>query len=164
MRESFLATPALLKDDIEKFNSRVTIKGTPRWLAKQEKLLNVNQLPPARRYASIVFAVESVEEKKRLLRERALSIAGQRVYLADYHESLPTTQCNKCYKLGHNRLACREEKGCKYCLSSHLSKDHTGCKDCKVSGRLCSHQKPICRNCKGEHTATSSNCSLLAKA
>ena len=163
MRDCFIAILALLKEDIEQHNIGVTLQGTPRWLAKREKLSNINQLPPARRYASIVFAVESEEEKKRLLRERTLSIAGQQVYLADYHESSPTTQCNKCYKLGHNGLACRD-KGCKYCLSSHLSKDHVGCQDCKVSGKLCSHQKPICRNCKGEHTATSSKCSLLAKA
>lgn len=145
------------------FNSSLTLKGNPRWLAKKEKLLNVNNLPPSRRYASIVFAVESVEEKQRLLRERAINIAGQRVYLADYHKSTSTTQCNKCYKLSHNRLACRD-KGYKYYLSSHFLKDHVGCKDYKVSGRLCSHQKPIYRNCKGEHIATSSKCSLLAKA
>ena len=69
-------------------------------------------------HASIVFAVENVEEKKRLLKERAINVAGQRVYLANYHNSTPTTQCNKCYKLGHNGLACREKLGCKYCLSS----------------------------------------------
>ena len=126
----------------------------------REKLANASQLPSARRYASIVFAVASAEEKQRLLRERTLFVAGQVVQLADYHYSTPGTQCSNCYKLGHSSVVCRE-KGCKFCLLPHYSKDHSGCKDCKTTGRLCSHQAAICRNCKGDYTATSSKCSLL---
>ena len=162
MYDNLVATPALLKDEIERYNN-VTIQGSPRWLAKREKLANASQLPSARRYASIVFAVASAKEKQRLLRERTLSIAGQQVYLADYHKSTLSTQCSNCYKLGHSSSVCRE-KGCKFCLLPHYSKDHLGCKDCKTTGRLCSHQAAICRNCKGDHTATSSKCSLLATA
>jgi len=76
MHESFIASPGLLNEDIKSFNSRLTLQGTPRWLIKKVKLLNVNNTPPARRYASIVFAVESVEEKQHLLRERAIAIAS----------------------------------------------------------------------------------------
>ena len=83
MYDNLVATPALLKDEIERYNN-VTIQGSPRWLVKQEKLANASQIPLARRYASIVFAVASTEEKQRLLRERTLSIAGQQVYLADF--------------------------------------------------------------------------------
>ena len=37
MHDSFLATPALLKEEIETFNP-IKVQGTPRWLAKKEKL------------------------------------------------------------------------------------------------------------------------------
>ena len=81
MHDSFIASPALLKEDIKSFNSGLTIQGTPRWLAKREKLVNVYKLPLARRYASIVFAVESEEEKKRLLKERAIAIALSLIHI-----------------------------------------------------------------------------------
>ena len=163
MYKEIVDTPALLKAEIEEYNKHISfsIQGSPRWLAKREKLENFSQLPPANRYASIVFAVLSFEEKQRLLRERVISVAGVAVYLADFYESTPGTQCSNCYKFGHSSAGCRT-KGCKFCLQAHYLKDHAGCKDCKTTGKLCSHQKPICRNCKGDHLATSSTCSLWA--
>jgi len=162
MHNSFLSTPALLKEEIETFN-QVRVQGSPRWLAKREKLANAALLPPLRRYRSIVFAVSSVEEKEALLKKRVIFVAGQVVHLADYHQSTAATQCTNCYKYSYSGAACRA-KGCKFCILDHYSKDHVGCKDCKVSGQLCSHQRPACRNCKGDHLATSLKCSLAPPA
>ena len=160
MHDAFLASPAELKAEIETFNN-IAIQGNPRWLAKREKLENAHLLPLHQRYSSIVFRVSSEEEQQRLLAQRQLSIAGRQVYLAKHYDISPRTQCQNCFKLGHNREMCRG-KGCKLCTELHYTKDHASCKDCKLIGRLCEHQRPCCINCQGEHIATSRQCSYLA--
>ena len=92
MHEEFLLSPAALKAEIETFN-KVTIKGNPRWLAKGEKLNNAHLLPPDQRYASVVFEVESEQERQRLLFQKQLSIAGRVAYLTKYHNISAKTQC-----------------------------------------------------------------------
>jgi len=160
MHKEFLLSPAALKAEIETFNN-VAIKGNPRWLAKRERLENAHLLPPDQRYASVVFEVDSEQERQSLLSQKQLSIAGRVAYLTKYHDISAKTQCQGCFKLGHNREMCRN-KGCKLCAGAHYTKDHASCKECKTTGRLCEHQKPYCINCKGEHTATSRQCPYLA--
>jgi len=160
MHKEFLLSPTALKAEIETFN-KVAIRGNPRWLAKQEKLENAHLLPLDQRYASIVFEVDSEQERQRLLLQKQLSIAGRVVYLTKYHDISPRTQCQGCFKLGHNKEMCRG-RGCKLCAGPHYTKDHPSCKECKVIGRLCSHQKPCCINCNREHIATSKQCLYLA--
>jgi hypothetical protein len=160
MHEAFISSTAELKAEIETFNN-VVIQGNPRWLAKREKLENAHLLPPHQRYASIAFVVGSEEERQRLLAQKQLSIAGRTVYLTKYHDISPTTQCQSCFKLGHNRKMCRD-KGCKLCAEPHYTKDHPSCLNCKLTGRLCEHQKPRCINCRGEHIATSRKCTHLS--
>jgi hypothetical protein len=92
MHKEFILSPAALKAEIKTFN-KVTIKGNPRWLAKQEKLENVHLLPLDQRYASIVFEVESEQERQRLLFQKHLSIAGRVAYLAKYYDISLKTQC-----------------------------------------------------------------------
>jgi hypothetical protein len=156
MHEAFISSTAELKAEIETFNN-VVIQGTPRWLAKREKLENAHLLPPHQRYATIAFVVGSEEERQRLLAQKQLSIAGRTVYLTKYHDISQSTQCQSCFKLGHNREMCRD-RGCKLCAEPHYTKDHPSCLDCKLTGRLCGHQKPRCINCRGEHIATSRKC------
>lgn len=156
MHEEFLISTAALKAEIQTFN-KVAIKGNPRWLVKQEKLKNAHLLPQDQRYASIVFEVESEDERQRLLAQKQLSIAGRSAYLTKYQDISAKTQCQGCFKLGHNKEMCKS-LGCKLCAGSHFSKDHPSCKECKTTGRLCQHQKPYCINCKGEHIATSRQC------
>lgn len=160
MHEAFLSSPAELKVEIETFND-VVIQGNPKWLAKREKLDNAHLLPPDQRYASIVFVVSSEEERQRLLARKQLSIAGRTVFLAKYYNTSPRTQCQSCFKLGHNREMCRN-KGCKLCVEPHFTKDHPSCAECTTTGRLCPHQKPCCINCQGEHIATSYRCPHLS--
>jgi hypothetical protein len=160
MHEAFTSSTAELKAEIESFNN-VVIQGNPRWLAKREKLENAHLLPPHQRYASIAFVVGSEEERQRLLAYKQLSIAGRTVYLTKYYDISPRTQCQSCFKLGHNREMCRD-RGCKLCAEPHYTKDHRSCSECKLTGRLCEHQKPRCINCRGEHTATSRKCTHLS--
>jgi hypothetical protein len=159
MHEAFISSTAELKAEIETFNN-VVIQGNPRWLAKREKLKNAHLLPPHQRYASIAFVVGSEEERQRLLAYKQLSIAGRTVYLTKYHDISPRTQCQNCFKLGHNKEMCKD-RGCKLCAKPHYTKDHQSCADCKLIGRLCEHQKPCCINCQEEHTATSRRCTFL---
>jgi len=84
MHEEFLLSPTALKAEIETFN-KVAIRGNPRWLAKQEKLETAHLLPLDQRYASIVFEVDSEQERQRLLLQKQLSIAGRVVYLTKYY-------------------------------------------------------------------------------
>lgn len=132
------------------------------WLAKQEKLDALHTKHPNYRYASIVFAVENKEIAQQLLAKKQISIAGRVVHLAKYHNILAKTQCTSCYKLGHNKEMCKS-RGCKLCAEAHYTKDHQSCKECKVIGKLCAHQKPSCTNCKEEHIATSSACSYRSR-
>jgi hypothetical protein len=159
MHEAFVSSTTELKAEIESFNN-VKIQGNPRWLAKREKLENAHLLPPHQRYASIAFVVGSEEERQRLLAYKQLSIAGRTVYLTKYHDISPRTQCQNCFKLGHNKEMCKN-RGCKLCAKPHYTKDHQSCADCKLIGRLCEHQKPCCINCQEEHTATSRRCTYL---
>lgn len=159
MHDSFLASTANLKEEIETFNN-ITIKGNPRWLLKREKREIAHTLPQAQRYASIVFAVESEEERQKLLRKRQISVAGRVVYLQKFQDITPKTQCYSCYKLGHNSEMCRS-RGCKFCNEPHFTKDHASCTECKLIGRRCRHQKLCCRNCQKEHVATNKDCSYL---
>jgi hypothetical protein len=161
MHDAFVSSRAELKAEIETFND-IAIQGNSRWLVKREKLDSAYLLPPHQRYASIVFVVGSEEERQRLLARRQLSIAGRTVYLAKYQDISATTQCQSCFKLGHNREMCRS-RGCKLCASPHYTKHYAGCTECKVTGRLCKHQKPCCINCQGEHIATSNRCPHLSK-
>jgi hypothetical protein len=160
MHDGFISSTAELKAEIETFNN-VVIKGNPRWLVKQEKLDTAHLLSPHQRFASIVFEVGSEEERQRLLARRQLSIAGRIVYLAKYQDISATTQCQSCFKLGHNQEMCRR-RGCKLCAGPHYTKDHASCTECKITGRLCQHQKPCCVNCQGEHVATSRKCAHLS--
>ena len=135
MHPKFIASPAELKAEIETFNN-IAIKGNPRWLAKREKLEGAHLLPPDQRYASIVFVVGSEEERQRILAQRQISIAGSTAYLAKYQDVSAKTQCQNCYRLGHNREMCRS-RGCKFCTGAHYTKDHSSCVECKVTGRMC---------------------------
>jgi hypothetical protein len=137
MHEAFTSSTSELKAEIESFNN-VTIQGNPRWLAKREKLENAHLLPPHQRYASIAFVVGSEEERQQLLAYKQLSIAGRTVYLTKYHDISPRTQCQNCFKLGHNKEMCKS-RGCKLCAKPHYTKDHLSCADCKLTGRLCKH-------------------------
>ncbi|KAF2821909.1 hypothetical protein CC86DRAFT_410985 [Ophiobolus disseminans] len=92
MHNEFIVSPAALKEEIETFN-KVTIKGNPRWLAKKERLKTAHLLPPDQRYASIVFEVESEQERQRLLSQKQLSIAGRVAYLTKYYNISAKTQC-----------------------------------------------------------------------
>jgi hypothetical protein len=159
MHEAFISSTAELKAEIETFNN-VVIQGNPRWLAKREKLKNAHLLPPHQRHASIAFVVGSEEERQRLLAYKQLSIAGRTVYLTKYHDISPQTQCQNCFKLGHNKEMCKN-RGCKLCAKPHYTKDYLSCADCKLTGRLCEHQKPCCINCQEEHIATSRRCTYL---
>lgn len=160
MHSAFTSSTAELKAEIETFNN-VVIQGNPRWLAKREKLDNAHLLPPHQRYASVAFVVGSEEERQRLLAQKQLSIAGRPVYLTKYQDISPRTQCQNCFKLGHNREMCRN-KACKLCAEPHYAKDHPSCSECMTTGRLCQHQKPCCVNCQGEHIATSNRCPHLS--
>jgi hypothetical protein len=145
MHKAFISSTAELKAEIETFNN-IVIQGNPRWLAKREKLENAHSLPPHQRYASIAFVVASEEERQRLLAYKQLSIAGRTAYITKYHDISPRTQCQNCFKLGHNKEMCKS-RGCKLCAKPHYTKDHLSCADCKLTGRLCEHQKPCCINC-----------------
>ena len=158
MHDTFIASTAELKAEIKTFNN-IAIQGNPRWLVKREKLENIHLLPPNQRYSSIAIRVSSEEEQQRLLAQKQLSIAGRLVYLTKHYDISPKTQCQNCFKLGHNRDMCKS-KGCKLCAGLHYTKDHASCIDCKLTGRLCKHQKPCCINCQGEHIATSTKCTL----
>jgi hypothetical protein len=160
MHESFLSSTAELKAEIETFNN-VVIQGNPRWLANREKLENAHLLPPHQRYASIVFEVSTEEEQQRVLTQKQLSIAGRLVYLSKYHDIAPRRQCQNCFKLGHSEERCKS-KGCKFCAELHYTKEHPSCLDCKITGRLCEHQKPCCTNYQKEHIATSRQCTSLS--
>jgi hypothetical protein len=65
-----------------------------------------------------------------------------------HHNNKPS-QCYKCFKYGHVAKYCRAENQiCSRCGGANHKFDN--CPN--------SNQQPMCCNCKGEHTATSSNC------
>ncbi|CAF0736271.1 unnamed protein product [Adineta steineri] len=59
-------------------------------------------------------------------------------------------QCFKCFKFGHIAKYCKAEKQiCSRCAEENHT--HINCPNL--------HGSPVCRNCKGGHTATSTECS-----
>lgn len=92
-----------------------------------------------------------------------VKFAGQflpkQVYiLKTRHEVTPfipkTKVCYRCFRVGHISASCRSSERCLKCGQNK----HTEETSCSATGK-----PPTCINCKGEHLATSPNCSIAAR-
>jgi hypothetical protein len=131
---------AFFTEEAKTFNG-IEVLGEPRWL---------KQPVEGQESGSVLFAVPT-EAMATRCRKLGLAIAGKKVTIARYREFTPTTQCYRCLAYGHNPRECRKPVKCAICPEKHITRDHS-CSSCKASGP-CSHYKPYCHNCKGDHRA-----------
>ncbi len=136
-----------LKQEIETFND-ITVLGKPRWLSKKQR--------ETQQAGSIVFAVESEEQRTAILSRKRITIAGISAKIVKYLTSSPSHQCASCQKFGHATESCRAT-ACRLCAGPHKTLEHQ-CQECNIVGRPCPHTIPKCVNCKNPHFANSKEC------
>jgi len=142
-------------DGFEKFKTeckeynKIQVIGKSRWL-----------IPPSedQKKASIVFSVESEQEKKACLKN-GLDILGIGLKVVNYRPYSTTTQCNRCQSFGHNPTTCRLTIACRLCAKPHYTKQHY-CKECKKHGE-CNHLVAKCANCSQNHLADHPHCEAV---
>ncbi|KAF2271221.1 uncharacterized protein EI97DRAFT_343570, partial [Westerdykella ornata] len=134
-----------LKEEIETFNSSISIVGYPRWLTRETR--------EGQQTGSIVFAVKDEETCSVILHHNRIIIAGKIVKIVKYRTISPSHQCGKCQRFGHPMDSCYK-LACRLCGEAHKTQEHN-CLECSSKGRPYKHTIPKCVNCKGGHFANS---------
>ena len=140
----------LLEEEIKVYNGLNPII-RPRWLSSLENRRE-------KKHGSVVVCFESKPEADKALRNR-LQIAGESMRTTEYISVKPTHQCQRCLQFGHSEVHCYREQICAICAKNHEKRFHF-CVLCSTRGEKCTHTKPKCSNCQGEHEALDRTCPI----
>ena len=142
---------SILRNEIEIFNPELKLLRDPSWLLSEETR-------QSKRHASIVFAINSAEQAKKVVRKK-LYIAELQLIIESYKLANKKTQCQKCQKLEHSTKDCLNQAYCQICAKKHYTRQHK-CNIYETIDVECSHAKLKCRNCGESYRANSQLCSI----
>jgi hypothetical protein len=140
-----------LRDEINRFNPKLTLANLPRWLTKPESR-------EGKEFSSAVIAVRTQDEQ--VVAAKGISVNGRMRRTAPFLSARPSDQCGVCQHFGHHWQRCQNQARCKFCAGPHRSREHH-CNQCGSTGRDCSHTAARCCNCKEEHFSTSPKCKTV---
>ena len=170
MSDSTFLDPELLEQAVR--DSHELLKDVP-FVQKPDWAMDPKKRTPDITHSTVSFGI--VDPDGSILSQLSKSVAfmfGTRVFPVAWKEKVDLSQCSGCWQFGPQHAACTQV--CIYCGSTqHSSDDHNvNCSRCKETAApieeiqseewTCHHLR--CRNCGGDHPASSEHCPGRNKA